>query len=695
MIDKWLRRDAGDPKAEHMDGSASDPNAATIVSEETTLAYNIRVFEQYNARKLEFLYELLPPRKRTVFDLIPYLIHVDGAELLGCEDACQMSPHGVYGFEMTPQIEDSLNLAFPGSSPTKVRARASFDPTLPIKSISLIGSLGSIAQNAKSDFDYWICYEEKEFSRESFIYFQEKLQAIEEWADAFAGAEVHFFPLELDKVRVNDFGAAGGESSGSALGKLLKEEFYRTMTMVAGQVPLWWAMPPGVTDDDYTRLADLIRRSGRLDGNRLVDMGNVFDISQGEFYGAAIWQINKTMGSPFKSILKMALLEEYMVNHGRKGLLCDDLKRRLISNQEEIDFLDPYVLMFERASDYLKEEGLLNELDLLRRSLYMKSGASLALPDYRNTDLPRKKRVMVRLVRQWNWNHKIVARLNNFHNWSFRESQTFSKETNAFIIRTYRNVSRELNARRDEVGLAISQRDLTVLGRKLFIHYSRRTNKVESIKSVIEAPPALDGLTIQPHVDEEGELHWVAYRALLSRHNISRGMGEHTMLLKSADLAKVLVWLVTNQLYSSRTSINLNAQANMEIHCTVPDLQTLLRELQAFFPTYRHNDIDEEALLVKPTIVRMFLVVNLEEPDWARNIEHTGICYQNNWGEVFYRGFHGNQDGMKVARDFVRRTYAYDPLSAMQHFKVYLPEREFKREFQQRLEKFFGMKVVI
>lgn len=674
----------------------ADDSDNTNNTDEAGIIHQLRIFERYNKAKADFLYEQLAPRKKIVYDLIPLLIHMEAADLLENGDACQMSPHGILGYKVSPRTLDSYKEAFPNKKTPKLRSQAGFDPSLPVKSLSLIGSLGSIAQNSKSDFDYWICFEEEAFSRESFIYFQEKLESIEKWADKFAGAEIHFFPLDLKKVRANDFGETTGESSGSALSKLLKEEFYRTMTIVAGQAPLWMIMPPGADDEEYERLKELVRRSGRIDGSKLVDMGNVYDISLGEFYGAAIWQINKTMGSPFKSILKMALLEEYMFNHGSKGLLCNELKQRLISNEREISRMDPYVLMFERAAAYLREKGRHDDLDLLRRSLYMKTGIKLTLTDHRKPDLSRKKQILVELIRDWSWNQKAIDQLNNFHNWSFKDTQHFSDETNRFIIRTYRSVSAELGRRPEKEKLLISKRDLTVLGRKLFIHYSQRTNKVDSIKSVIESPPPLSGLTIQAHLDENRRKIWGAYRAMLSKEAVLSGLGANALLQKSPDLAEVLVWLINNRLYDAGTTINLNSgEGALAANCTVPDLQSLLKALKGFFPPYKHAEVDEEELLKKPRLVRMFLVLNLEAPDYEKNIVQTGICYQNNWGEIFYKGYESSDSGLKIARDFVRKHFAYDPLGALSNFKVYMPERQFKRSIKPRLDKYFGIKAVI
>lgn len=699
LIDKIFGRNRnGKDSSEQLDSLMSveetDREEPVFRDEEVGLAHILRVFERYTANKTDFLYEQLPQRKKIVFDLVPFLVHVEAKDLLGCPDDCQMSPHGVYGYKMRSEVPESFVEAFPDQKLPRLPSRVNFDPNLPIKSICLIGSMGSIAQNSKSDFDYWICVDRESFSRETFLYFKEKLRAIDSWAEEFAGAEVHCFPLDLNKVRVDDFGSAGGESSGTAQGRLLKEEFYRSMTLVAGQVPLWWIMPLGVSDEEYNRLAEVVKHSNRINMSDLVDMGNVHGISLGEFYGAAIWQINKTIGSPFKSVLKMALLEEYMFSRGGKGLLCDELKQRLLTNEEEIQLLDTYVLMFDRASEFLTQKSRFDDLELLRRSLYLKSGAKLALADHRRTDLPRKGHVLVNLIRNWGWQHKAVEHLNNYHLWSFRESQEFSQEINRFIIKAYKSVSDELNKQEEQSDLKITKRDLTVLGRKLFIFYSKRTNKVESIKSVIEAPPSLNSLTIQPHINGSGSKVWAAYRGLLSKERVAGGEAASLLMRRSPYLPEVLIWLVTNRLYDAGTSVNLNtAPGKPATYCTIPDIQTLLQEMADFFPAYKLSELKEEEMLEKPHIVRMLLVINMDEPDQTTKIVQTSVCYQNNWGEVFFKGYVNSEEGLKIARNFMRKRFAFDPLEALSRVKIFMPDRLFKRDLRPRLNKFFGLKI--
>jgi adenylate cyclase class 1 len=85
-----------------------------------------------------------------------------------------------------------------------------------IKSLMLMGSIGTIAQSKGSDFDYWVCVDGSRYTPGSINLLQKKLNLIEQWADTQHGMEVHFFISQIDKVCANDFGVADGESYGSS-----------------------------------------------------------------------------------------------------------------------------------------------------------------------------------------------------------------------------------------------------------------------------------------------------------------------------------------------------------------------------------------------------------------------------------------------------------------------------------------------
>jgi len=690
MIEKFRPPKKGEPGPA---ARAPETAASLSSSEEKNIRAAFQAFHRYNAEKIRFLYELLTERKKVVFDLVPLLIHLDAGGILACQDACRLSPHGIHGYEIGRQTLTSFARAFPHLKPPKEAARGRLDLSRPIRSISLIGSMGSIAQGPKSDFDYWICVDKASYDAQAAASFEEKLRAIEAWAQEYGGAEVHCFMLSLEDIQADRFGEVDAERSGSAQAKLLKEEFYRSMTLIAGQTPCWWVMPPRIDDDEYRRYLDIIQRSEVINRHDLVDMGNVHDIGPGEFYGAAIWQINKVIGSPFKSILKLALLEEYLFASKQEDLLCHELKERLLTQDEEAALLDPYMLMFERASAFLEQQDRTEDLDLLRRALYLKTGVKIQLPDYRRTDHPRQKQVMIRYVRRWGWNHRRVEELNNYEQWTFQAVRIFNDEVNSYLTRTYGRISEVQKSRQEKSDPNISARDLTVLGRKLYVLYSRRPHKADLLLSVVDEPPALRGVTLQPRLNEDGLKQWEAYRGMLSRETVGRGEAKLAQLKRSFFLAEILLWLVHNRIYGPATAININQGAGkLSHHVTAPAVEELLRALEKFFPPLRLQEVDEATLLKPPEVKRIFLAVNVEAPDWSHDILDSALCYANSWGELFFRGFHSDQ-GIRQARQFIRKHYAYDLLGARDNFTVHLPKHTATYQMVEKLNRFFGFKI--
>jgi hypothetical protein len=65
--------------------------------------------------------------------------------------------------------------------------------------------------------------------------------------------------MDLQDIRTNNFGSVSQEGSGTALKSILKEEFYRTMTLIEGRVPLWWIVPPDRGAQGYEQMRGLLQ----------------------------------------------------------------------------------------------------------------------------------------------------------------------------------------------------------------------------------------------------------------------------------------------------------------------------------------------------------------------------------------------------------------------------------------------------
>jgi adenylate cyclase class 1 len=166
-----------------------------------------------------------------------------------------------------------------------------------------MGSVGTVAYNRKSDFDYWACVDQRGVSEKQAAAFQKKIDEIQKWALKEAGVEVHIFINDITNLKMNIFAEDEDEGFGSTIGGVLKDEFFRSSIIIAGKIPFWWVIPGFVSDSDYEKLFAHIPEKDRRD--KYVDIGNLYRISREDFLGAALFQLIKAIGSPFKSILKI------------------------------------------------------------------------------------------------------------------------------------------------------------------------------------------------------------------------------------------------------------------------------------------------------------------------------------------------------------------------------------------------------
>ncbi|WP_231876823.1 class I adenylate cyclase, partial [Oleiphilus sp. HI0080] len=100
------------------------------------------------------------------------------------------------------------------------------------------------------------------------------------------------------------------ESSGSAQHFLLLDEFYRTAILLTGRYPLWWLVPPDA-EGSYAEITQLLLGNRFVKEADVLDFGSTHTIPKSELIGAGLWQLYKSLESPYKSALKLLLAEVY------------------------------------------------------------------------------------------------------------------------------------------------------------------------------------------------------------------------------------------------------------------------------------------------------------------------------------------------------------------------------------------------
>ncbi len=126
---------------------------------------NEKAFLAYNRRRIELAIDTFGNKMGDLFDLIPFLIH-SKIILPQKNESIQNSPAGIDGYVLSPEI---LTLAKKYSIITSKK-----NNTVNIEGLYTIGSIGSIAQSAESDIDYWVCIDKAKLKFEEIQYLRKK-----------------------------------------------------------------------------------------------------------------------------------------------------------------------------------------------------------------------------------------------------------------------------------------------------------------------------------------------------------------------------------------------------------------------------------------------------------------------------------------------------------------------------------------
>jgi adenylate cyclase class 1 len=575
------------------------------------------VFFKYNKRRTEIALESFTPEQADLFELIPLLIHT-GENLFLYDGFVNDSPKGIYNYVPTYTTLKKVKKYFPKEKiPSILKKRGD------IQTLLTMGSIGSVAQSKDSDIDYWVCIDAKSLGKKKLKQLRLKLEAISTWASKIFRNKVYFFIVDEEKARQNDFGSSDKESSGSAQGQLLKEELYRTMIFIAGKLPLWWLLPANLNDRFYQYrkgLASILKEDS-------IDLGNVGSIPLSEYFGASIWQILKGLTSPYKSVMKMALLEKYIVKGENYQLLCNKLQRNYNRDSIDLKEIDPYVLLLEEVLRYYQERGDADSLIKIQKSFYQKLGLR-SLYDLRDMVSIDKKGLIFEYLDMWNLDGKKIQYLDQFKGRSFKRLVEQSTDIKKYMIKTYRKIASGLGKGKDSM---ISPKDLTIFGRIIASQFIQKEGKVDRLMMVSPAGRAFKKFFIKYERQNTG----ITWKLTQLSETLQKEKAEE--ILKIAQRIELLAaWMINNGLFSTETSTSLYPNPSP---ISIQDVQDLLRELARVFPKQWIEDIHFEDLLRDNYIKRILVILNFGKDRREKKIfEYTAI-YDNSWGERFCQTF--------------------------------------------------------
>ena len=551
-------------------------------------------FLKLNEGRMARAMEGLSTRQQLVLNLLPLFFHVNHPLLPGYVSGA--TPAGLSCSDPDPQaLAEAQRLT--RSFSYKPRHG---NPPRPIHGLFLMGSLGTLAQADQSDMDVWVCHA-PDLGENELAELQKKCQLLETWA-AGQGAEAHFFLIDPNRfVRGERDTQLSSDDCGTTQHYLLLDEFYRTAIWLAGRTPLWWLVPV-YEERRYEQYIDTLLSKRFVPAEENLDLGHMARIPPGEFIGAGLWQLFKGIESPYKSVLKLLLIEVYASEHPKVQCLSLRFKQAVFANRLDLDELDPYIVVYRRIEEYLKARGEPERLELVRRSLYLKVNRKLTVGNA--TRSPNWQRALLeRLASEWGWDQRQLALLDSRSQWKVRQVSSERRALVNELNYSYRFLTQF--ARTEQAASLINKRDLNVLGRRLYAAFERKAGKIEFINPGIAPDLAEDTLTLvqSPNKKEPGQNHWGLYNGSLTALE-----WEHFAPIKrSRELLELLTWCHRNGVIDSSTRLALHPGSS---DLSEFELFNLLGSLQQTVPLPL-TTVSEEQLLHAAVPGEVLILVNV------------------------------------------------------------------------------------
>ena len=530
-------------------------------------------------------------------DLLPLLFHINHPGLPGFIST--ETPVGISEYSPNKRSIDAGKKIVRGFE-FHGRALLKYD----IHAMFLMGSCGSIAYNANSDFDIWLCHR-NDLTPKELTHLQKKATAIEQWAEEF-NLEVHFFLMDAEKFKKGENVELSSESSGSAQHHLLLEEFYRTSLLFAGRFPVWWLVPPDKEHkyDDYIK--DMTRRRFIRDGE-IIDFGGMPSGLEQEFFGAALWQLYKSVDSPYKAVLKLMLMETYAAEHPNVELLCMRYKQAIYNGEKEPDNLDPYIMLYRKIAEYLKQQGDDERLSLIQRCFYFKVNQRLGDRD-NSANASWQRDAMKILTHDWGWDPGYMSLLDERTSWKIDRVIDERRSLVSALTQSYQLLSDF--ARNNTTLSDINQKDLHILGRKLYAAFERKSGKIDIINRGISTDIWESHISFHETGvgDDKG---WSLFQGTVYADEVNNSRP----LKRSRSIVELIVWCFLNKLIDHRTVIALYAQ---ESTISLNDIKAITRGLSEMFPDAKPTSTRVDDLIKPPKLASSTIFVNIgREPSKA------------------------------------------------------------------------------
>lgn len=493
-----------------------------------------------------------------------------------------------------------------------------------VESLFLIGSSGSIGHTAGSDLDYWVCHEPGAFSPRQLSLFQQKLKTISNWAKDECDTEANFYLVNLADLaegKVTHLDQA--ETEGEVAPQLLLEELYRTMLYVAGRKPLWLGVPPSTTEGSYIEAA---RAMASDSCSIYVDLGFPSLPAPQQMLAAALWLARKSEADPFKGLLKIITLLDYVESDFTRELLCNQVKESIFKASAEQLPVDPYLTTINRVMKFGSTVLDAGQLDLLRAAAALKVlGGGVGKTTARRSPEQTKKIILEQWAAEWNWNYAKLVHLSEHALWPERERLELGRRLMDLLAEIYIRIARYL-IRNHPGRINPQEDDLAPLAARLLARFGGVEATVPVLPSEIHRGAiASRNLGLLKLKNKGWSLHSV--------DEAGPAPSPDNRIFSSLRAVRAAAWLIRNGLYGAACRLSILGK-NKDQQPTEDSFQSLLSLLLETFPPFGPVQGELDGLWSAGSKGKTLLALNFEAPEAETDLQAADIVLRTGWGEM-------------------------------------------------------------
>ena len=530
----------------------------------------IKYFLALNRTRIARLSELFPSQQQPFLELLALIFHTNSPVLPGF--ISNAVPAGISDFRPKDADIDAAQ-KFNRSFTFKRRALRHY----PILGLYLINDQGGISYANHAEFELWLVHS-RQLSEEDQLLLQQKMTAIQSWAQSL-NIRLHVRLFNIDSL------------SQQTISNYDLDRFYLNGLVLAGGLPLWWAISPE-QEADYQQTVLELGEQRSPSRNTFIDFGPLpTEIKAQPLFHQAYQQLNHVMDCGLISGLNLIYLNHCLDVYPNISWLCHQFKKAIYQNERDPLQLDSNILKLNVLTN--KSNLSAERLLLARQSLYLLFKERLS-QNITTALHPWRREFFTQLISTWQWSEQEIERLDNLSHSQYRQCLAEFEQIRSLLF---------------EISLAAfnfaKQQKLVVQAQQKQLQ--RKQHLYDSVPDVINRLPT----TFLPSNAEE---HLYLFRATQEQgwtiSDLPVDQIQYTPLYHGESLLQVLAWAINNHVLVKSTRLKIADQTHQVAINTVVQLVHQLLQSPLSEPSATFSDQNLE----RPVeLQQIMLFANLEK----------------------------------------------------------------------------------